>query len=144
MTRRPTAAEATPSGWMPGVFRELRHWVAPDARSMTHEFGVTFYAACHSPCLHIPEASRIWLSWPTCVDCLLANADPHRSLQWWGIGVLQREVAHMVDSGPLERPGGLALCGTWLIAAVTDPRNTAGTRPCSACVERLAVPALDE
>lgn len=57
------------TGWTVGVFRQLQHWVAPDARAMNHEFGVTYYAVCGSPCLHVPELRRIWGCWPHCAIC---------------------------------------------------------------------------
>ncbi|MGQ0838894.1 hypothetical protein [Actinokineospora sp.] len=127
-----------PVGWMAGVFRQLRHWVEPDARSTSHQFGVTYYAVCGSPCLHAPDVRRIWARWPNCADC--AASVPARTIPsgQWGTGVLQRDVVHAWSAGAVSDGGaGFALCGTWLIAPGPDPTDSTRVRACSSCLHLL-------
>lgn len=127
---------------MPGVFRELRHWVDPDGLRMDHQIGVTYYALCRSPCLFVPEARRIWLTWPTCPDCACHPGSPFETEGLkWGCGPLQPDVAHLVADAavvPIPFEGAAARCGTWITAPASAPTGVmnrrTSTRPCAHCV----------
>lgn len=111
--------------WQVGVFRQLRHWVAEDARTATHHCGVTYYAVCGSPCLYVPELRRIWGSWPHCAVCVARVWD----IAGWGRGVLQDHVAHIRGYRP-----EFALCDALLVADLPDIGTRHDLRACSHCV----------
>lgn len=129
--------EEHPSGWMPGVFRELRHWVAPDAYRMPHEIGVSHYALCGSPCLSCPGTRHVWSPWPPCADCAVHPSSPCDTTEiLWATAILQGTTAHIAES-PLTPAGGTALCGTYLIADSPPPGprpRAEPIRPCTHCI----------
>jgi hypothetical protein len=60
--------------WMPGVFRQLWHWVPIGARGYDTPAGPTYYAIapCNAPCMCAPGARTVWSSWQKCSTCLSA------------------------------------------------------------------------
>lgn len=115
-------------GWMPGVFRQRKHWVSVLTRNFEHEYGTTYYAECGAPCLDAIDLKRLWWNWDTCAICA---ATTHPGVEWW-LGPLQATVVHARTTDVL------ALCGALVVTEVADMARRHDLSACRHCVADLS------